>query len=88
MARIAIYGSRKPVLQEQALAIFTVCVYLQIRLEPEWIPRNENEFADYLSRVSDGDDWVLNPVVFQDLDARWGPHTVDRFADVYNSQME
>jgi len=59
VARIAVYGSRKPVLQEQALAIFTVCVNLQITLEPEWIPRNENEFADNLCRVSDGDDWML-----------------------------
>ena len=31
---------------------------------------------------------MLNPEVFQELDARWGPHTVDRFADVYNAQIQ
>ena len=31
---------------------------------------------------------MLNPEVFQELNARWSPHTVDRFADRYNSQLE
>jgi len=26
----------------------------------------------------DYDDWMLNPVVFRELDFQWGPHTVDR----------
>ena len=34
------------------------------------------------------DDWMLNPDVFQELDARWGSHTVDRFADLYNCQIQ
>ena len=88
VVRIVLYGSRKPTLQEEALAIFATCVNHQIRLEPEWIPRGENEFADYLSKSVDYDDWMLNPEVFQDLDTRWGPHTVDRFADMYNCQLE
>ena len=48
----------------------------QIRLELEWIPREENKFADYLSRVFDYDDWMLNPAVFQELEVMWGPHTI------------
>ena len=51
VARIVLYGSRKPILQEEALAIFTTCVNHHIRLEPEWIPREANEFADYLSKL-------------------------------------
>ena len=31
---------------------------------------------------------MLNPEVFQELDVRWGPHTVDRFVDMYNCQLE
>ena len=85
VARIVLIGSRKPILHEEAMAILSICLHQQIRLEPEWIPREENEFADYLSRIGDVDDWMLNPEVFQELDARWGPHTVDRFADGYNS---
>jgi hypothetical protein len=29
---------------------------------------------------------MLNPVVFEDIDLLWGPHSVDRFADCFNSQ--
>ena len=53
---IVLYGSRKPVLQKEALAIFITCVNHHIRLEPEWISREENEFADYLSKLVDYDD--------------------------------
>ena len=88
VVRIVLYGSRKPILQEEALAIFATGVNNQIRLEPEWIPREENEFANYLSRVVDYDDWMLNPIVFHELDIMWGPHTIDRFADVHNRQLE
>ena len=87
VARIVLYGSRKPVLQKEALAIFTTCVNYHIQLEPEWIPREENEFADYLSKLVDYNDWMLNPKVFRELDSRWGPHTIDRFADVQNRQL-
>lgn len=87
VARIILYGSRKPILQEEALAIFATCVNHHIRLEPEWIPREANEFADYLSKLVDYDDWMLNPTVFKELDSQWGPHTIDRFADVHNRQL-
>ena len=57
-----------------------------IELEMEWLPRCENERADYISRIVDFDDWSLNPVLFRYLDYRWGPHSVDRFASFYNRQ--
>ena len=69
IVRIVLYGSKKPILQEEALAIFVVCVNYHIRLDPEWIPREENEFADYLSKSVDCDDWMLNLEMFQKLDA-------------------
>ena len=56
-------------LQEEVLAILTIGLSQQIRLEPGWIPREENEFADYLSRLCESDDWMLNPEFFQELDA-------------------
>ena len=87
VVRIVLYGSRNVVLQEEAMEIFAVCVNHSIRLEPEWIPREENEFPDYLSKSVDYDEWMLNPTVFQELDNRWGPHTIDRFADVLNHQL-
>ena len=69
------------------LKVFALSVQFHIKLEPEWIPRELNEKADYLSRIRDLDDWMLNPVVFAELDAAWGPHTVDRFASFQNAQI-
>ena len=88
VVRIVLHVSGKPALQREALAIFAVCVAECIRLEPEWIPRESNEKADYISRLVDHDDWKLNPIIFKELDTRWGPHTVDRFADMHNYQLQ
>ena len=56
-------------------------------IEPEWIPRAENELADYFSRLIDFDDWMLHPAMFQILKNKWGAYTVDRFASRQNSQL-
>ena len=87
VARILEVGSRKPQLHAVALKVFSLSVQYQIRLVPEWIPRELNVRADYLSCIVDHDDWLLNPVVFAQLDAIWGPHTVDRFASFHNRQL-
>ena len=50
------------------------------------MPRELNEQADYLSRIVDYDDWFLNPTVIAELDAAWGPHTIDQFANFHNRQ--
>lgn len=88
VVRILTTGSRRPQLHALALNIFTICVANQIRLEPEWIPRSENEQADFISRIEDYDDWMLDPKEFASIDNLWGPHTIDRFADVYNRQTD
>ena len=85
---ILMYGSRKPLLQAEALTVFHLCVKHHLTIEPEWIPRRENQVADYLSRVVDEDDWMVHPMIFHQLDLMWGPHTVDRFANVNNRQLE
>ena len=35
----------------------------------------------------DYDDWMLNPGIFSMLDAMWGSHTIDRFANSFNHQL-
>jgi hypothetical protein len=87
VARILLVGSKKPWLQEVALKVFSLSVQFQIKLEPEWIPRELNERADFLSRIIDYDDWQLNPVVSSELEEAWGPHSVDRFASFHNCQL-
>ena len=87
IALILQVGSKKPSLHSIALKVFALSVQYHIRLESEWIPRKLNERADYLSRIIDLDDWMLNPVVFAELDGMWGPHTIDRFASFQNAQL-
>ena len=72
VARILAVGSRKPNLQTEVLAIFATAFANQVRIEPEWIPRNSNQRADYISRIVDYDDWSIDPAIFKQLDARWG----------------
>lgn len=80
-------GSKVTELQDLALRIFHVCVSFGISLEMKWIPRDLNSFADHLSRIIDFDDYTINDDVFQILDVRWGPHTIDRFACSYNAKL-
>ena len=87
IVRIALHGSKKPLLQNEALAIFNTSVRSRIWLELEWVPRECNQVADYISRITDYDDWMLNLVIFRKLDALWGPHTIDQFANWCNNQL-
>ena len=86
-ARIVAIGSSKINLQALAMDIFNLCLVNSIILEAQWIPRSLNERADFLSRFVDKDDWSVNPSVFRVIDAKWGPHTIDRFASHYNAQV-
>ena len=77
----------KPHLPEGAMCVFQVCLQYGIRLNLEWIPRSNNEVADYLSCIVDLDDWQVSADVFSKFDVLWGPHTVDRFASAYNAHL-
>ena len=80
-------GSRQQQLQMIAMSIFSLCVHSHIHPELEWIPRELNECADFLSRIVDIDNWMLNPSVFLQIDAEWGLHTLDCFASCDNAQL-
>ena len=87
VVRILEVGSRKLDLQQEVVRVFNLMLQYQIRIEPSWIPREQNQCADYLSRIIDYDDWQLNPMVFSMLDSVFGPHTIDRFASAYNTHL-
>ena len=86
-------GSRRKHLQEEAIKVFKVfkvfslCMQHGIRLYIEWIPREENENADYFSKLEDEDDWMLSPQAIQMIDRAWGPHSIDRFASSSTAQL-
>jgi hypothetical protein len=56
-----------------------------ISLVATHLPGLHNVFADRLSRRTDPTDWTLRRSAFHRLDVRWGPHTIDRFANSANS---
>ena len=58
-------GSMKEHLHILALDIFQTAKDNNIDIEVEWIPRTQNERADYLSKIVDYDDWTVKIVIFK-----------------------
>ena len=87
VVRIVQVGSKRQHLQSIALSIFVACFQQGIRLDMEWIPRSLNDKADYISCIHDFDDWKINPQIFAWINSMWGPHSVDCFAHVDNTQL-
>ncbi|CAI7890318.1 unnamed protein product, partial [Closterium sp. NIES-53] len=67
--------------------IITLCTDNAVRLAIEWIPRDQNTCADELSKLQDHDDYTLKQPWFRLLDRRWGPHSVDLFANAQNTLL-
>lgn len=79
-------GSNVRSLHDICLAIHDWCIKYEVSLSATWIPRKQNVHADYLSRCHDCDDWSIRQSIFEYLNQKWGPYTVDRFATHYNAK--
>ena len=80
-------GSPKAELQNMARQIYFACRKEGIALDVYWVPREENVVADELSKHTDYDDWTTSDEFFQELNADWGPYTIDRFASSKNNKI-
>ncbi len=56
-------------LQDIALDIYKQCLNYNLSLDVEWIPRTENERADFISRIVDFDDWGISEDLFLYVDS-------------------
>ena len=56
-----------------------------IKLQPSWIPREQNETADFLSKNKDTDSWDADNETFDFIQRNFEKFTVDRFSDDLNS---
>lgn len=56
-----------------------------LRLQVEHIPGRLNSLADYLSRLHPIHEWRTTPASVEELNKRWGPHDIDRFATPDNA---
>ena len=81
-------GSGKLDLHSLALGIFELTQTGCIDLQVTWIPREYNTTADLLSKYVDVGDWEIAGTLFSLLNAKWGPFTVDRFANSRNKKVD
>ena len=65
VSRILDVGSAKDHIQDLALEIFALRVKFDIKLIPCWLPREENEVADAISKFHDTDDWGIDFEIFR-----------------------
>ena len=86
-SRILTVGSCKKHLHDIALEILKFCLQKNIKLIPQWVPREQNQLADYLSKINDTDNWGIDSITFSNLNKKYGPFTVDRFADDINKRV-
>ena len=87
--RILSVGSTKPYLQNIAIDVLNFCSKLNIKLIPQWIPREQNELADYYSRIKDTDNWSIDNDSFRFINNLYGKSfTVDRFANNLNQKLK
>ena len=87
VARILEVGSSKDHLQDLALDIFALRLKHDIKIIPCWIPREENELADAISKFNDTDDWGVDHETFAFIQDRFGRLDIDRFADANNAKL-
>ena len=62
----------KPDLQAASVQIFHKLEKFSICLYPQWVPRNVNEYADFLSKQvgTDPDDWEISSGLFKQPERR------------------
>ncbi len=85
--RIINVGSPKSHLQELALEIRKICIQSDIEIISKWIPREENELADHLSKLRDTDDWSIDDETFHFIQSKFGALDIDRFAAHNNNKL-
>ena len=86
IVRVIERGSTKPDLQPLVEDIVYLCAENHVVVVPVWVPREQNQLADYLSKLTDVDDWGMSPDIFLWISTLRGPFTIDRFATWYNAK--
>jgi hypothetical protein len=79
-------GSMKPELLTMALDVFRICVMETITFNLVWVPRSQNEAADFLSKIVDIDGWSIDNIMFYFLQKTNQKFTLDVFASMENAK--
>ena len=86
-ARILRVGSSKDHLQDVALEIYSICLKCDIFINPVWVPREENQLSDDMSKLLDTDNWGIDFETFEFIQSKFKVFTIDRFADNINAKV-
>ena len=78
--------SKTPLMQAELRPLWWLLCTHNIALESTYV-RSADNLADGLSRHDYSASMRLLPSLFRALDARWGPHTIDRFASYADTQL-
>jgi hypothetical protein len=87
MAYVNHKGGPCPKLSKLSVALWALAAEINSTLTCRHISGCNNTEADRLSRTPDKFNWMLNPGLFSVIDVLWGPHQVDRFATLQNTQL-
>ena len=80
-------GGPSAQLTDLAVSVWAVAEENGISLCSRHIAGVINTEADRLSRSPDTHNWKLNVGIFTIINQLWGPHTIDRFATLQNTQL-
>ena len=81
------FGGSSKVMCELMTTIFVITHELKINLTAKFLASDLNGRADRLSRLLSPYEWQLHPQVFRQLEAMWGPHSIDRFMSKATTQL-
>lgn len=84
---IVCMGGPSQQLTEVAKRIWDFAIRNNVSLSAKYLCGAQNTIADGLSRYVSQYEWALNRKVFQCIDKIWGPHSIDRFANMSNTQL-
>ena len=81
-------GPTSLVLSSLAFDLWQWCLERSITVEAHHLPGRLNIVADFESRAHpDTSDWQLDPSIFQGINNKWGPFTIDLFASRLTAQL-
>ena len=64
------------------MEMFKDCIKFNISLHTQWVPREFN----WLRKYKDTEDWSIDDKSFKSISRRFGPFTIDIFADINNKK--
>ncbi len=80
-------GGHNTAMNRTTHKIFNLCQRLAIQISAAHLPREQNSQANHLSQLFPQHKWSITPHLFNALNQRWGPHSVNCMATACNTLL-